>query len=106
MGIWVGAAIRLLCRDTDPETQARFGALCAKSHRFALNCQDAIVGGFAKWPSVLMAASPDPLHTYLGLSGMALFGDHPDDLLPTNAALNVTERAHTRLLEINANRRS
>jgi len=101
---WVGAAIRLLCHTYQgrPEMVGSFGKLCSKSHKFALNTQDPIVGGFAKWPSG-MSASPDPLHTYLGLSGMALFGDNPD-LLPTNAALNVTERAHKRLLELQENK--
>jgi len=102
---WVSAAIRLLCNDLENDLQgqkavtASFGKLCAKSHKFVLNTQDSIVGGMAKWPS--NATSPDPLHTYMGLSGMALFGDHPD-LLPTFAALNVTERAHQSLREIHS----
>ena len=94
---WLGAAIRILCRD-ESEVR-RFGRLCSRSHKYVLNTQEPIVGGFGKWPSV----TPDPLHTYLGLCGMALFGDHPD-LLPTVAALNMTERAQKSLLELHTNR--
>lgn len=106
---WLGAALRLLTQCLTSEASEsehltrQFGSLCAKCHKFALNTQDPITGGFAKWPSSL-SASPDPLHTYLGLSGMALWpGFHPS-LSPTNAALNITERAHQRLKEIHVNR--
>ena len=58
------------------------------------------VGGMAKWPDM---TSPDPLHTYLGLSGMSLFLDPKDNmcgLLPVDPALNITKRASAHLSDI------
>ena len=38
---------------------------------YVLQTQDDIVGGFSKWPD----ASPDPLHSYLGLGGLSLISE-------------------------------
>ncbi len=50
-----------------------------------------IVGGFAKWPN----CNPDPLHTFMALSGLSLV-DYPE-LQPINSTLVITERAHAYL---------
>ncbi len=49
--------------------------------------QDAIVGGLSKWRD----NTPDPLHTYLGLGGLALAGQ--DGLADFDPALNVTKES-------------
>jgi len=66
---------------------------------FVLTTQDSITGGLSKWPDNY----PDPLHTYLGLSGLAL-ADPPLGyaLRPVDAALNITLRAKQHLDDIHS----
>ena len=95
---WIGAALRILAPKGD-EIEPVVKLIASKSHQFVLSTQDAIVGGLAKWPD---QTTPDPLHTYLGLSGMSLFVDPEDnvfDLLPVDASLNITKRAAAHLKE-------
>ena len=96
---WIGAALRLLVPQND-KIEPVISSLASKSHQFVLSTQDAIVGGMAKWPEL---TSPDPLHTYLGLSGMSLFigpDDNKSELLSIDAALNISKRAVTHLNQI------
>jgi len=64
---------------------------------FVLTTQDSVTGGLSKWPD----NHPDPLHTYLGLSGLAL-ADPPLGyaLRPVDPALNITLRAKQHLDDI------
>ena len=73
---WIGGALRLLVNSGD-EIEPVIKAIASKSHQFVLSTQDAIIGGMAKWPDM---TSPDPLHTYLGLSGMSLFLEPEDNI--------------------------
>ena len=96
---WIGAALRLLVSPED-NIEPIIKAIAIKSHQFVLSTQDAIIGGMAKWPDM---TSPDPLHTYLGLSGMSLFlepGQNAYGLRPVDAALNITRRAASHLTDI------
>ena len=78
---WVGGALKLLSPENFVTEEIQH---CIP---YVLSTQDPLVGGLAKWPDL----SPDPLHTYLGLSGLAL-GNY-SDLRPVDAELNVTKRA-------------
>lgn len=80
---WVGATLCLLdCLSlTSPQ----------ESRLFVLSTQDPVTGGLAKWRDT----SPDPLHTYLGLAGLALGGE--EGLLEVEPALNMTKRARVHL---------
>ena len=96
---WIGATLRVL---TAPghEIEAILKAIASKSHQFVLSTQDGIIGGMAKWPDL---TTPDPLHTYLGLSGMSLFlepNHNVFELSPVDAALNITKRAADHLSDI------
>ena len=79
---WVGATLKLL-NEEPPFANAQI-LHCLD---FVLSTQDGITGGLAKWPEI----SPDPLHTYLGLAGLALapFAG----LRPVDPQLNITKRA-------------
>ena len=52
-----------------------------------MQAQDPMVGGFAKWPGT----SPDPLHTYFGICGLALLGE--ECVSSMHPALNISQRA-------------
>merc|ERR1719347_1593611 len=60
---WVGATLALLGKldHCKPEL----------ARQFVLSTQDPVTGGLAKWVDTV----PDPLHTYLGLSGLAIAGE-------------------------------
>lgn len=58
----------------------------AGSTSFVLETQDSVIGGLSKW----VDNTPDPLHTYLGLGGLALAGY--EGLVDFDPALNVTKR--------------
>ena len=81
---WVGATIKLLSEDKDEQIANTQILHCIE---FVLSTQDGITGGLAKWPDI----SPDPLHTYLGLAGLAL-APYPG-LRPVDPQLNITKRA-------------
>lgn len=76
---WIGATLHLL--ECTPWINKPW------NRGFILSTQNNYVGGFAKWPDT----HPDPLHTYLGLSALALSGD--PEVLPVHATLNVSQRA-------------
>ncbi|XP_054159504.1 geranylgeranyl transferase type-1 subunit beta-like [Oppia nitens] len=77
---WVGAALKLI--------DAYHLINIKQNENFILDTQDLVTGGLAKYPD----NTPDPMHTYLGLSGMAL---NPTNnyLLSVYAALNISDRA-------------
>ena len=75
---WVGATLSLLGKLE----------MCDKesSRQFVLSTQDPVTGGLAKWPDT----QTDPLHTYLGLSGLGIQGE--DGVLEVDPALNISKR--------------
>ena len=79
---WVGSALKIL----DPHEKFVDDQImhCLD---FILSTQDGITGGLAKLPD----CPPDPLHTYLGLSGLALVPF--SELRPVDPELNITKRA-------------
>ncbi|XP_043226586.1 geranylgeranyl transferase type-1 subunit beta-like [Amphibalanus amphitrite] len=76
---WIGASLRLL----DAYQFVRTDLL----REFVYSAQDPITGGLSKWPG----HGADPLHTYLGISGLSLAGQ--EGLKPIHAALNVSADA-------------
>ncbi|XP_024944464.1 geranylgeranyl transferase type-1 subunit beta [Cephus cinctus] len=91
---WIGATLQLLgvSHLSDPEC----------NRKFVLTTQNTLIGGFAKFE--ISQADTDPLHTYLGLSGLSLLGEA--DLQAMNAALNISQRAYNRLQDIHKRWRS
>lgn len=83
---WVGATLKLL--DVFHLSEPK------ENRSYILSTQDSIVGGFAKW----VDSSPDPMHTYLGLSGLSLLGE--EGLLDVDARLNISVRALNHLEQI------
>jgi len=81
---WVGATLKLLRPFEQVED------FIAGSTSFVLETQDSVIGGLSKW----VDNTPDPLHTYLGLGGLALAGY--EGLADFDPALNVTK---TRLIK-------
>ena len=78
---WVGAALKIL------EPFQDITQFVGKSTRAVLDTQDDLIGGLAKW----VDNSTDPLHTYMGLSGLSLAGY--EGLEEVEPAVNVTKRA-------------
>merc|ERR1712029_894149 len=80
---WVGATLALLGKldHCKPEL----------ARQFVLSTQDPVTGGLAKWVDTV----PDPLHTYLGLSGLAIAGEA--GLLVVDPALNISTQAASHL---------
>lgn len=76
---WVGATLKLLRPFEQVED------FIAGSADFVLQTQDSVIGGLSKW----VDNTPDPLHTYLGLGGLAIAGY--EGLADFDAALNVTK---------------
>ena len=76
---WVGATLKLLRPFEEVED------FIAGSTSFVLETQDSVIGGLSKW----VDNTPDPLHTYLGLGGLALAGY--EGLADFDPALNVTK---------------
>ncbi len=89
---WLGASLHLLCGDDITST------MIDHAKNFVFTTQDGVIGGMAKWPDT----SPDPLHTYLGLAGLALSADTSsnDGLRPVDPALNITVRAKNHLKKL------
>ncbi|KAK7116030.1 geranylgeranyl transferase type-1 subunit beta-like [Littorina saxatilis] len=83
---WIGATLQLL------GVLDLTNFLCSRT--FILSTQSAITGGLAKWPDI----SPDPLHTYLGICGLALMGE--PGLAAVHPALNITQRAADHLFNL------
>jgi len=51
-----------------------------------LSTQDPVTGGLAKWTDT----QTDPLHTYLGLSGLGILGE--EGVQEVDPALNLSKR--------------
>ncbi|CAH1408152.1 unnamed protein product [Nezara viridula] len=83
---WVGATIQML----EIFDMIDF----AENRAYIMTTQDSLTGGFAKWEDYI----PDPLHTYLGLSGLSLMKEK--GLLEIDPALNITQRAARYLKKI------
>jgi len=83
---WLGGTLALLGRLE----------LCRPdlAREFVLSTQDPVTGGLAKWTDTV----PDPLHTYLGLAGLAVAGEAA--LQHVEPALNLSARAVARLEEL------
>ncbi|XP_046400376.1 geranylgeranyl transferase type-1 subunit beta [Ischnura elegans] len=76
---WVGATLKLL---------GIFHLVDYQQNKdYLLSTQDPITGGFSKW----VDSSPDAMHTYLGLCGLALMSE--SDLEEVHAGLNMSQRA-------------
>ncbi|OQV15238.1 Geranylgeranyl transferase type-1 subunit beta [Hypsibius exemplaris] len=81
---WVGATLKLLNAYEFVDED------CLED--FCMSTQDAVIGGFAKWPST----RSDPLHTYLCLGGLSLTARHQprsalEEMLGFDSALPTTE---------------
>ena len=85
---WVGATLHILGKLDMTDTEA--------SRRFVLSTQDPVTGGLAKW----VDTQPDPLHTYLGLSGLGLQGE--DGVQEVDPGLNISLRARRWLEKIHS----
>ncbi|KAK3788326.1 hypothetical protein RRG08_025057 [Elysia crispata] len=83
---WVGAALEML--GVLDLTDVTF------NRSFVLSAQSPITGGFSKYPN----HSPDPLHSYLGLAGLALIGE--PSVSPIFPALNISQRAYDHLMNL------
>jgi len=86
---WLGATIKMLGMADFIDWK--------ETQKFVLTTESPLTGGLAKWADT----HPDPLHTYLGLSGLALA--EPSlclDLQPVDPALNITIRAKRHLESI------
>ncbi|NP_001177770.1 geranylgeranyltransferase type I beta subunit [Bombyx mori] len=80
---WVGASLKIL----NALQLTNYGS----NRRYVYETQDMVVGGFSKWPDTCT----DPMHTYLGLSGLSLIGE--SGLLEIEPRLNITKRAYEHL---------
>ena len=78
---WIGAALDILRPFPDVP---RF---VMKSSGFVGRTQDDVVGGLSKWED----NSPDPLHTYLGFSGLSIAGSK--GIGRVDSAVNISQRA-------------
>ncbi|KAF2359125.1 PFTB repeat [Trinorchestia longiramus] len=77
---WIGAALKMLgCADMLDKPLLQ---------QFVLSTQDPLTGGLSKHSN----GQPDGMHTFLGLSGLAVLGLH-DELNKVDPALNITLRA-------------
>ncbi|XP_011504497.1 PREDICTED: geranylgeranyl transferase type-1 subunit beta [Ceratosolen solmsi marchali] len=83
---WIGATLQLL--------GVKELSDCEENRAFVLDTQNTIMGGFGKHDN----KRTDPLHAYLGLCSLSLIGE--PNLQEVNAALNISQRAYTHLLEI------
>jgi len=76
---WVGATLAILGKLDLTDTKA--------SRQFVLSTQDPVIGGMAKW----VDSGVDPLHTYMGLSGLSLQGEA--GVAMVDPCLNISVRA-------------
>ncbi|XP_067929662.1 geranylgeranyl transferase type-1 subunit beta-like isoform X2 [Watersipora subatra] len=80
---WLGATLQIL---------DSFQHVNHKANRdWLLSVQDYMTGGFSKWTTT----SPDPLHSYLGLAGLALM--HEEGVQSHFSPLNISQRAANHL---------
>lgn len=80
---WVGAALKIL----DVFDFVDFD----QNKTYVLSTQDNLYGGLSKW----VDTTSDPLHTYMGLSGLSLM--KYDELEEVNPLLNISQRAYAHL---------
>ncbi|KAI1301543.1 Geranylgeranyl transferase type-1 subunit beta [Halotydeus destructor] len=85
---WIGATLKLLDAYQFVNIQDNIDFVLATEHHR--------VGGLAKHPDNF----PDFLHTFLGLSGLALI-EQSSQLIAVDAALNVSQRSSSRLMAKN-----
>lgn len=83
---WIGATLKLLDFYNFVNEE--------ENTRFILSTQDPITGGMAKWPDTI----PDPLHTYMGISGLSLM--NMEGTIPVYPALNISLRATRHLYSL------
>ena len=76
---WIGATLTMLDSYQYIDSSA--------NRSWLLSVQDYLTGGFGKWTTT----SPDPLHSYMGLSALTLSGEA--GLETVYAPLNITKRA-------------
>nr|XP_050044763.1 geranylgeranyl transferase type-1 subunit beta-like [Dermacentor andersoni] len=83
---WVGAALKLL---------GAFQFVNQKENlEFLYSTQDAITGGFSKWPD----SDPDPMHAYMGIASLSLMG--AEKVAPLEPGLNISQRAAEHLKSV------
>uniref|UniRef100_T1J3U5 Geranylgeranyl transferase type-1 subunit beta n=1 Tax=Strigamia maritima TaxID=126957 RepID=T1J3U5_STRMM len=83
---WIGAVLKML---------GIIGMVdFVECREYVLSTQGLISGGLAKWPD----ASADPIHTYLGICGLALMGE--EGLRKSFPALNISDKAAKHLHNI------
>ncbi|XP_018026815.1 geranylgeranyl transferase type-1 subunit beta [Hyalella azteca] len=88
---WIGAALKMLgCEDLLEKRALQ---------QFVLSTQDPVTGGLAKYSN----GQVDGLHTYLGISGLAVLG--LQDLREVHPALNITKRAYLHWQTLNMDKR-
>jgi geranylgeranyl transferase type-1 subunit beta len=87
---WIGATLKLLNAFEFVNVQANV--------EFVLATEDDMMGGLAKYPDTF----PDVLHTFLGISGLALIADHEGQLQQVDPSLNISKRAQSFLQTIQA----
>jgi len=85
---WVGATLSILGKLELIDYPAM--------RSFVLSTQDPVTGGLAKW----VDTQPDPLHTYLGLSGLGL--NDEEGVAGVEPSLNISLRARAHLERIQA----
>ncbi|XP_021345937.1 geranylgeranyl transferase type-1 subunit beta-like [Mizuhopecten yessoensis] len=83
---WVGASLKLL--DIFKLSNAEF------NKGFLMSTQQAITGGFSKWPD----HTPDALHAYFGVCGMSLLGE--PGVQKMHAALNLSQKTAQHLHDV------
>ncbi|WAR28678.1 PGTB1-like protein [Mya arenaria] len=83
---WVGATLQLL--------DCYKFVNCDCNRAYLMDTQQHITGGFSKWPS----HNPDALHAYFGICGLSLMQE--PGVLQMHAALNISQRAADRLVDI------
>lgn len=76
---WIGATLKMLHSFQYVDVTA--------NRAWLLSVQDYLTGGFGKWTTT----SPDPLHSYMGLSALTLMDQ--SGLETVFAPLNITQRA-------------
>ena len=89
---WIGSTLKIVGRlDAVSKEEAV---------HFVLSTQDPLTGGMGKWPQV----HADPLHSYMGLSGISLLGEC--GLEEVEPCLNITRRSRDRMAEVHEKWRS
>lgn len=86
---WIGAALKII----DGFELSNF----KENKDYILSCQDAVVGGFSKWPGT----SSDPFHTYFGICGLSFLRE--PGLLEVMPSLNISRSAYEKLKNLHKN---